>query len=85
MRLRAGVLVLVSFLAVSFLVGDLRAGDFVSGVTNYTEGSFATVGGQHFTTTSTAVGKPSPIVGAGSAGAGILSGHDRSARSTMDN
>ncbi|CAN5670967.1 hypothetical protein BH09PLA1_BH09PLA1_26210 [soil metagenome] len=49
-----------------------RAGDFVSAVPSYSEGSFATVGGSHFTTTSAALNKPGPIVGAGSGFDGVL-------------
>lgn len=50
-----------------------RAAEFVSSVSGYTEGSFATVGGTHYTSTGAAIGQPSPIVGAGTAFAGVLS------------
>jgi hypothetical protein len=54
-------------------VSTTRAGDFASSVTDYAEGTFLTVAGEHYTQTSAAIGKPSPIVGAGTAFAGILS------------
>jgi len=62
-----------AFVAVGGFVSTTRAGDFASSVSDYAEGTFLTVAGQHYTQTSAALGKPSPIVGAGGAFAGILS------------
>ncbi|MBC8108040.1 MAG: hypothetical protein H7Z14_15740 [Anaerolineae bacterium] len=50
-----------------------RGGDFVSAVPNYNQGTFATVGGATYTTIASALGKPAPIVGAGSGFDGVLS------------
>lgn len=50
-----------------------RAGDFVSAVPNYNQGTFATVSGATYTTIASALGKPAPIVGVGSGFDGALS------------
>lgn len=71
MRLSFSALTLSSGLLA--FISPAHAGEFVSAVPDYTEGTFATVGGTHYTDTSGAVGQPSPIVGAGTAFAGILS------------
>src|SRR4051794_26897146 len=70
MRLSLSALALSS--SVLAFVSPAHAAEFVSAVPNYTEGSFATVSGTHYTATSGALGQPSPIVGAGTAFAGIL-------------
>lgn len=49
-----------------------RAGEFVSAVTDYNEGTFATVSGDQYTDTSAVIGQPQPIVGAGTAYLGVL-------------
>lgn len=46
---------------------------FASGVPQFVEGDFRTFTGTHYTTTDAALGAPSPVVGAETAFAGILS------------
>lgn len=46
---------------------------FASGVPQFVEGNFRTFTGTHYTTTGAALGAPSPVVGADTAFAGILS------------
>jgi len=50
--------------------------DFASSVTGFSEGSFATVSGTHYNNLAGAVGKPSPIVGNGTAFPGVLSPYE---------
>ncbi len=58
---------------VAGLATESRAGEFVSAVTNYNEGTFATVtGAQYNDLTDATLGQPNPIVGAGSGFPGIL-------------
>lgn len=66
-------LVAAALAAVGRFVSISRAGDFASSVTDYAEGTFLTVAGEHYTQTGAALGKPAPIVGGGTAFAGILS------------
>src|SRR5262245_41244190 len=69
-------LVLISLAASACLVGLVSispAGDFVSSVTDFAEGTFATVSGEHYVQSNAALGKPGAIVGAGTAFAGVLS------------
>ena len=54
-------------------ISSSHARDFVSAVPSYAQGTFATVGGEQYVQTNSAIGKPAPIVGAGGAFAGILS------------
>jgi hypothetical protein len=63
---------LASVLLCLFTTSGALATEFVSDVASYTEGTFATVGGAHYTNTSAAVGQPSPIVGASTAFAGAM-------------
>ena len=46
---------------------------FASGVPQFAEGDFRTFAGTHYTTTGAALGAPSPVVGAETAFAGVLS------------
>jgi hypothetical protein len=74
-RRRANVLALAIS---SSLVGLIvtrpadAATQFVSGVPSYTEGTFATVSGAHYTSTSAALGQPDPMVGDNPVFAGAL-------------
>src|SRR2546423_15247511 len=71
MRLSLSALALLSGLLI--FVSPAHASEFVSAIPDYTEGTFATVSGTHYTSTSGALGPPAPIVGARTAFAGILS------------
>src|SRR3954469_25692941 len=53
-------------------VSSSRAGDFVSAVPNYNQGTFATVSGATYTTIASALGKPAPFVGVVSGFDGVL-------------
>jgi hypothetical protein len=62
-----------SSVASLFIAGSTRAAtQFASGVPSYTEGTFATVSGAHYTNTSAALGQPDAMVGDNPVFAGAL-------------
>jgi hypothetical protein len=70
--MRGLVVALGAWTGVVGLAMDCQAGEFVSAVTDYNEGTFATVSGQQYADTSAVIGQPQPLVGAGTAFVGVL-------------
>lgn len=68
-RFARGLLVLIPVAAPSVVA----AAQFASGVPQFAEGNFKTFTDAHYTNTAAALGMPSPVVGAETAFAGILS------------
>src|SRR4051812_445208 len=72
-RVKVLAAIVSSSVASLFIAGSTRAAtQFASGVPSYTEGTFATVSGAHYTTTAAALGQPDPMVGDNPVFAGAL-------------